>query len=162
MSLAITIKGAKQVQRVLKDAQKQSQKRMKDAVRETAKNIRRRAKRNLAKNRRSSTAMGNYTRETSKGLKFKVRGTSGKVTAPFPGHIIEGGADPFFPPPDALEEWAASKLGDPNLAFPVARAISERGLEASPFLNPAAEAERSDHRRRVNQALFGISGITRG
>lgn len=52
---------------------------------------------------------------------------------------MEEGADPFFPPPDELRRWAHRVLGDEDLAFVVARSISETGLEAREFLADAID-----------------------
>jgi HK97 gp10 family phage protein len=52
----------------------------------------------------------------------------------------EFGTDPgHFPPPSALRDWARRVLGDPDAAYPVAKSISETGLEAQPYLRPAFE-----------------------
>lgn len=163
MSFQVVIAGHRQVQRMFAKVERQVQKNMKDAIRETAKNVRRQARRNLAANKKSTRDFGNYTRETAKGIRYRVRGTMATVSAPFPAHIIEGGADPgFFPPPDVLEEWAEKKLGDRRLAFVVGRSIEKYGLSASPFFNPAVDKERKPHQSRVEKALLGIPVIRRG
>lgn len=43
---------------------------------------------------------------------------------------LEDGTRPHFPPVSALRGWAKRVLGDENLAFVVARAISRRGTKA--------------------------------
>jgi len=55
--------------------------------------------------------------------------------------FIELGTDPHWPPIDALRPWARRKLGDENLAFPVARSISIHGTKPQPFLRPTADEE---------------------
>lgn len=50
---------------------------------------------------------------------------------------MEFGTDPFFPPPSELRGWARRVLGDEDAAYPVARAISESGIEEQPYLRPA-------------------------
>ncbi|MHB1855391.1 MAG: HK97 gp10 family phage protein [Acidimicrobiales bacterium] len=81
---------------------------------------------------------------------------SGLVYAP----VIEEGRDQgWFPPPDALREWARKKLGDERLAFMVARAISRRGFKAQPYLGPALEAVtprvEAIFQARIAEALGG-------
>ena len=41
---------------------------------------------------------------------------------------------PHFPPVRKLRGWAERKLGDPNLAFVVARSIAEKGTPLVPYL----------------------------
>jgi hypothetical protein len=81
---------------------------------------------------------------------------SGLVYAPI---IEEGRTQGWFPPPEALREWARSKLGNERLAFVVARAISRRGFKAQPYLGPALEivAPRVEaiFQARISEALGG-------
>ncbi len=65
---------------------------------------------------------------------------------------VENGTRPHFPPVDALKDWAAKFLGDPNLAFLVARAISRRGTIARPFLGPAVLANMDVFRQAMEAA----------
>jgi len=55
-------------------------------------------------------------------------------TAPY-GPYVELGTKPHFPPLDALEDWARRHGMDS--AWPICKAISERGTPAQPFLLPA-------------------------
>lgn len=52
---------------------------------------------------------------------------------------VEVGTGPHMPPVDAIRDWAAQKLGAPELAWPIAIAISKRGTREQPFLRPAAD-----------------------
>ena len=45
-----------------------------------------------------------------------------------------------MPPPNALRGWARRKLGNPNLAFVVARAIARRGIKGRFFMKAAHQA----------------------
>jgi hypothetical protein len=67
--------------------------------------------------------------------------------------FVELGTRPHFPPVDALKPWAEKKLGDENLAFVVARAISRRGTPARPFLGPALLKNGSFFRREIIKAV---------
>ncbi len=51
--------------------------------------------------------------------------------------FVEWGTRPHFPPVDALKDWAAKFLGDPRLAFLIARAISRRGTVPRNFMGQA-------------------------
>lgn len=53
---------------------------------------------------------------------------------------VETGTRPHFPPPAALEGWAARHGFGPGGGFMVARAISRSGTKAQPYMRPAAEA----------------------
>lgn len=153
--IRIEILGVQALIKQFQQARREVAKRMRAATRETAKNVRRQARRNLAANKTSSTAAGNFTRDTAKSIRYQMQGTTAILTVGFPGHIIERGTQPFFPPPSQLQAWAGSKLGNPQAAFLVARHISEVGLDASPFLAPAIESERAAHSKRVSKALLG-------
>lgn len=75
---------------------------------------------------------------------------------------MEKGTDPFFPPPDELRRWAHRVLGDEDLAFVVARSISEEGLEAREFIADAFEGNSSLMIDRAEQAVdnaFSEAGL---
>ena len=65
----------------------------------------------------------------------------------------EFGADPFFPPPSELRDWARRVLGDADAAFPVARSIAETGIDAQPYLRPAFEENLTWAVDRINNAV---------
>lgn len=68
--------------------------------------------------------------------------------------VVEKGADPFFPPPDALEDWTRRVLGDGDLAFVVARSISETGIDPRPYLRPAFEENAEWAQDRIRTAIL--------
>lgn len=53
---------------------------------------------------------------------------------------VETGTRPHFPPPSALEGWAARHGYGPGGGFLVARAIARSGTKAQPYMKPAAES----------------------
>lgn len=65
----------------------------------------------------------------------------------------------FFPPIQAIELWAKRKNIDPELVFPIARAIGRRGIVAQPFLFPAFEKERPRIIEEVGRAVRKALGI---
>ncbi len=72
-------------------------------------------------------------------------------TAPHAEAVEFGRSPGIMPPPDALIKWCERKLGvNPkeakNVAFAVALAIKQRGIEPSPYLRPAIEAVESSLR----------------
>jgi len=69
---------------------------------------------------------------------------------------VHEGTRPHYPPIRALKDWARRKLGDENLAFPIARAISRRGTKGQPFLKSSVEKHKSDIVRFFNEALGKI------
>ena len=161
MKFSITWSGVKELKKQFRESSREADKRMRRATRQTANDIRRDSRRILAANRRNPSEFGNYVRDVAKGIRYRMRGTSAVLTFPFPSQVIEHGTQPFFPPPDALRDWAGAKLGDPHAAYPVAVAISERGFSPTPFIAPAIENNRRPHRRRVERALFS-TGVFRG
>ena len=66
----------------------------------------------------------------------------------------EFGTDPgYFPPPSALRDWARRVLGDESAAYPVAKSISETGLDEQPYLRPAFEENIQFVADRINDAV---------
>ena len=72
----------------------------------------------------------------------------------------EEGRDPFWPPPSELRGWASRQLGDPDLAFVVARAIAgespsgaEGGIEEKRFLRDALQENEDWANDRFKQAI---------
>lgn len=55
----------------------------------------------------------------------------------------------YFPPVSALEGWAARKLGDPKLAYVVARSIHQKGTKPTKFLEKPFKARRRGMERRL-------------
>lgn len=97
------------------------------------------------------------TEEEASGLDYRV-GTN-LVYA----RAIEFGLPPGYlrrmPPVDAIAGWVRRKLGirDPRearrVAFLIARKIKRSGTDAQPYLHPAAEQERPEFLRRLNEAV---------
>lgn len=64
---------------------------------------------------------------------------------------IEYGANPHFPPVDALKGWVRRKLGITgeknitNTAYAIAKSISDNGLEAQPYVEPAITSVKTSY-----------------
>ena len=71
-------------------------------------------------------------------------------TAPYAPYV-EFGTGPHFPPPDALEDWA--RHHGFKSAWPICKAIAERGLPERPYLNPAFEEEKEGFTQRIKKIL---------
>ena len=71
-------------------------------------------------------------------------------TAPY-GPYVELGTKPHFPPPDALEGWA--KRHGFDSAWPICKAIAERGLPENPYLWPAFLAVEGKYFKRLKGIL---------
>jgi len=71
-------------------------------------------------------------------------------TAPY-GHYVELGTKKHFPPLDALEGWA--KRHGFDSAWPICKAIAERGLPARPFLFPAFLMVKDKFWKRIKDIL---------
>ena len=50
---------------------------------------------------------------------------------------LEYGTRPFYAPVKPLKEWAARKLGDPNIGYAIQAKIAKEGITAQPFMRPA-------------------------
>ncbi len=69
------------------------------------------------------------------------------------GPFVELGTRPHFPPLDAIREWCRVRGIDEKAAFPIARAISRRGLPERPWLRPAFLAGIVQHANRIRIAV---------
>jgi hypothetical protein len=84
---------------------------------------------------------------SEKGLSVVVY--SDAKHAPF----IEFGTAPHFPPIDKIKAWCKRKNIPESAAFPIARAISERGTPERPWLYPAYKAGMRDHVKRIRDLV---------
>lgn len=66
---------------------------------------------------------------------------------------VEFGTRPHFPPIDALKDWAEKFLGDPKLAFVVARAIARNGTKPYNFMGQALLQNMSVFRDAIAAAV---------
>lgn len=74
------------------------------------------------------------------------------------GRAVEEGTQPHFPNRDALLPWVERVLGVSgkearDKSFLIARAISRRGTPAQPYMQPAAEANKSRLFELVQQGV---------
>lgn len=83
---------------------------------------------NLSRSYRTETTDHGRTAEVGSDLLYSI--------------FVELGTRPHFPPMIALESWA--RRHGFESAWPVCKAIAERGLQARPHLFPAYEATVSD------------------
>lgn len=92
------------------------------------------------------------THELYESIEFSVSRLGNSVVvystakhAPF----IELGTAPHFPPLDKIRAWCGRKGIPESAAFPIARAISERGTPERPWLYPAYKAGMREHIGRM-------------
>jgi hypothetical protein len=81
--------------------------------------------------------------QSRKGLSVVVYSDS--KHSPF----IEFGTAPHFPPLDKIRAWCRRKGIPEAAAFPIARAISERGTPERPWLYPAFKVGMRRHVERI-------------
>ena len=132
MKITLTMEGFKALQKTMKNM---AGKQVEDVKKETyaaGLDAQREAKNNLKD--MGSWDLGNLANtilaeKGDSGLTCEVGPTAGY------GPAVEYGTKPHFPPMDALEGWA--KRHGFDSAWPICKAISERGLPAKPFLLPA-------------------------
>jgi HK97 gp10 family phage protein len=76
--------------------------------------------------------------------------------APF----VEFGTSPHFPPLEPIRAWCRSRGIDEKAAFPIARAISERGTPERPFLYPAFKVGMRNHVNRIREYVgLGLKNL---
>jgi hypothetical protein len=141
----------KRIQRLLKVAPQLT----KNAVNEHAINIQAQAKRNITDapavdtgQLRSSVKIETF----SSGFAKRV-GSDVKHAKP-----IEFGTGPHFPPLEPIQEWARRHGLPEEAAYPIAKAISERGTPAKAWLFPAFEQERPKFEAVIRDAWRAIQG----
>jgi hypothetical protein len=128
-----------------------------DANQETADEIVREAQRNIKEQDAYTTGdlYGSIKVDvTARGMRITVGSTS--HYAPY----VEFGMRPHFPPLEPIRAWCRERGIDERAAFPIARAISERGTPERPFLYPAFLAGKRNHVARVKKLYsLGIRGF---
>lgn len=130
MKPSIALLGVKELNKYLKDMAAKKKSEFKGEVYATALDMQKRAKVNVKK----SWDLGNLANSI---MIHKVDdGMNCRIFPEAPYAIyVEYGTKPHFPPPEALEGWARRHGFDS--AWPICKAINERGLKAKPFLIPA-------------------------
>lgn len=73
---------------------------------------------------------------------------------------VEFGTSPHFPPLEPIRAWCRSRGIPEEAAFPIARAISERGTPERPFLYPAFRVGMRNHVNRIREYVgLGLRGL---
>lgn len=144
MKITLDVIGDKELQKaILRLSEKRTQQ-VKGETRASGIDIQQKAKDNLNEHRKWDT--GNLARSIM--LQMENQGFTAKIEAKAPYAIyVEKGARPHFPPLDALEDWA--KRHGFDSAWPIALAISKRGIPATPFLIPAFNAYKNKYYKRL-------------
>lgn len=81
-----------------------------------------------------------------RGIQFVFRGNRGIVesTAKHTPYVIRGRQPGTFPPVSAILGWVGRHGMPASAAFPIARAIAERGIDENDFLSRAFVRMRGD------------------
>ena len=134
MEIKVELKGSKELSDLLKRVPKEKEAEVKVEVGDIALKIQARAKLYLRAQRAIDT--GNLRNTIL--VEFSPTKIEYEIgpTAPY-GPYVEYGTKPHFPPMEALEAWVRHHGFES--AWPICKAISERGLEARPYLTPAYE-----------------------
>lgn len=134
MKIKVEIKGNEELAKLLKDMPRQKRDGMKKVIGDYSLKIQQEAKKNIRQEKAiyTATLVNSIIAELSKiAIEAEVGATA--VYAPF----VEFGTRPHFPPLEALELWA--KRHGFASAWPICKAIAERGLPPRPYLGPAYE-----------------------
>lgn len=148
MEIKIELEGVDRLQKELKELVRKHEKAVAGEVAVAALNIQKEAKVRL----KDYGAVDTGHLRRSILVDYFQGGTVAEIgpTAPY-GLYVEFGTRPHFPPPDALESWARHHGFDS--AWPICRAIAERGLPEKPYLLPAFEAEKKKFRERLEKKI---------
>lgn len=154
MNVSVTIEGSKELSDLLKRVPKQKEAEIKPIVGSVLLNMQSRAKNYL----RTQSTMDTGNAANTTIVEFAPKGIAAELgTVAKYAPYIEFGAGPaaghgrFFPPPDALEMWARHHGFDS--AWPICRAIYERGLRPRPYLGPAYQDYEGELIIEIERAL---------
>lgn len=156
MNIGIKIDGVTTVIGKLSQYYSKAESGVRRAVAASAIEIQTRARKNITDQKAVDTGR---TRSTIRAVFFAGGLVSEIGSDVHHARYIEEGRKPGrMPPPKALEGWVRRVVKPPakavrGVAFVIARAIGERGIEPRPFLMPAYEAEKERFIKRVKRAL---------
>lgn len=148
MRVTVDLVGDKAIMKALQHLGKEKKRLVKNEVRASGLDVQREARNNLKESK--AWDLGNLA--NSIFVDLTTDGMTAEVgpEAPYGAHV-EYGTRPHFPPLDALERWARRHGFDS--AWPIAKAISERGTPARPYLFPAWLAVKDEFWKRIKRML---------
>jgi hypothetical protein len=148
MNVHVTTEGEKEIDRALRKMSEENRREFKREVYASGIDVQTESKKNLRDMK--TWDLGNLANSimvylTNSGMTAEVG-----PEAPY-GPYVEYGTKKHFPPLDALEGWARRHGFDS--AWPICKAISERGLPARPFLHPAWLTVKGKFFKRIKEIL---------
>lgn len=148
MKVTVDLVGDKAVMAALQRLSAEKKRKVKIEVRASGLDVQREARAKL----KSSKAWDLGNLANSILVDLTADGMTAEIgpQAPYGPHV-EHGTKPHFPPLDALERWA--KRHGFDSAWPIAKAISEKGTPARPYLFPAWLAVKDEFWRRIRRML---------
>lgn len=148
MKFKVELQGGKEISDLLKRIPKEKEAEAKAEVGDIALKIQARAKAYL----RTEPAMDTGNLANSVLAEFSPKEIEAEIgpTAKY-GPYVEFGTRPHFPPMEALEAWARHHGFES--AWPICKAIAERGLRARPYLTPAFEDFEGELIIRLQRAM---------
>jgi HK97 gp10 family phage protein len=138
--IKIKVLGAEEIEKSFAESSKVIVGKLNEAIRKSTEVI----KQNIS--RRAPVFEGTLKRSI-KAQTFNLKGEVGIAPASEKyGYVQEYGrrAGSRMPPVNALKPWARIKLGDEDLAFPLARSIARKGTKPQPFFEPGFKESISD------------------
>ena len=148
MKVNVDVIGEKEILRALQKLSTEKSRLVKGEVYASGIDVRREAQEKLRE--MGTWDLGNLANSIIVDLKEAGMVAEVGPEAPY-GPYVEHGTKPHFPPPDALEGWARRHGFDS--AWPICKAISERGLPARPFLFPAWLAIKDLFWKKIKRIL---------
>ena len=148
MKVKVEVIGDREILRAMENLSKEKSKLVKGEVYATGLDVQTEAREKLRESR--TWDQGNLA--TSIIVDPKHGGMTADVgpEAPYAPYV-EHGTRPHFPPMDALEGWA--KRHGFASAWPICKAIADRGLKARPFMFPAWLAFKDLFWKRIRRIL---------
>jgi len=148
MKVTVTTVGLEEVRKEILRMSRRQRERMRKETYATGLDVQRKAKEKLKSMK--AWDLGNLANSIMADMLAGGEIVEVGPEAPY-GICVEYGTRPHFPPPDALEGWA--RRHGFESAWPICKAISERGLKARPYLQPAYEQIVKGYLMRLKRAL---------
>lgn len=148
MKVKVDVIGDKEIIQALKNLSTEKSRLVKSEVYATGIDVRREAQEKLREMK--AWDLGNLANSILVDLKDGGMAADVGPEAAYGPHV-EFGTRPHFPPLEALERWA--RRHGFESAWPICKAISERGLPARPFMFPAWLALKDEFWKRIKRLL---------
>lgn len=156
----VEVHGTRRVAKALRDLGLEAPKALAAALYQEAETIMTEAKAEVPVDLGELRGSGHVDTPVIEGPVVSIQLGFGGPSASYAVYVHEGtgpavGRSPFFPPVELIERWAKRHGIPEEAAFPIARAIGQRGLAPTKFLENPAKRRTQGMASRVARHLRG-------